>query len=386
MSAGFLEECEVDTDCIGTLFCYEDLSFSNFSSSCSCHFFYGWEGDKCTEYGPGTVAVIMISAVIAFLSLFYISIISERIYTFLTTDFTKNSRKPRLQNTTSAESSVSVKQMPKTKMQTRNIFLLKAQVLYLILLLSILLFLTNIFYIVAALSPESIRNAGNLKRVKIADVRDWTTIGWIVLYLSAFLQLALSWLHIGYTAAQKGDKLNAVAYFSSRFSRIRLFQVVIVVSFIILTAISPTILYVAAILNIPFYIGSLLYIKKAQKVIQNTLGELRDYEISRQLRLVIECVKSLRISITLLFLSVLGSAFITLVDTELSRSELHFPKPGGINYALLFLQMLRDTGALLMIKEMLLYFDRSSGRKVSTIAAGTLTKTAAPSLKFNESL
>eukprot|EP00924_Labyrinthula_sp_SR-Ha-C_P003855 snap_masked-scaffold_3-processed-gene-6.34-mRNA-1 protein AED:1.00 eAED:1.00 QI:0/-1/0/0/-1/1/1/0/244 len=235
-------------------------------------------------------------------------------------------------------------------------FLLKTQTLYLCFLVVAFLLVTNALYIVILLRPHDVSFEEDVKYPTLEFVRDYFIASWIVLCFTTLLQLALSWLYLG-SASSLNPSLSG--YFTFRIKLVRLFQIL-----------APIILFtIVYIFRNPFYIAVLMpflyailavYLYRGRKVLIDRLQSVESLEFTRQASLVKECCRKLAFSITIfLFLGFpMGAVF--LVDKwPLLFAKMLFPKPGGIQFFLLFWQMVRDFTALLVIKDILLYFDKA---------------------------
>eukprot|EP00924_Labyrinthula_sp_SR-Ha-C_P014763 snap_masked-scaffold_43-processed-gene-0.23-mRNA-1 protein AED:1.00 eAED:1.00 QI:0/0/0/0/1/1/3/0/345 len=332
-------ECQVDADCPGTTFCVENLWFSETQdgSGCMCARLYGWHGEDCEKLGTGTLAIL---------------------FKFLLADHTQVKYQALQNQENSTKYLLGSKRNLKLKAARKNAFRLKAQLLYLLIVLCIFLTFTNITYILTSSHPQKVNLEGDWKVLYYKDIREWLVVIWMTLYFTACTQLALSWLSIGFSASLTNSFFSK--YFRFRLNLVRFFQILIVSGIIVMKIFSDSVWFVAII---SFFVYSilLLYLYKGRNVLSKQLEETQHFELLRQARLVKKYFFELRSSVTLFFLSIVPLIILGFFEDSFPIYILKtiYPKEGGINYFFLLSQILRQTAAISLVRDILKYCEEA---------------------------
>eukprot|EP00924_Labyrinthula_sp_SR-Ha-C_P003063 snap_masked-scaffold_50-processed-gene-0.19-mRNA-1 protein AED:1.00 eAED:1.00 QI:0/0/0/0/1/1/2/0/369 len=361
-------ECEVDADCPGTTFCIETLWFSETEdgSGCMCARLYGWKGEECEEQGAGTFAMYFAASTFFLLSTFYFLKSVQMVYSFLTEDFstktTAITKKVPTENTEDIEKQ-KVVEKKKKKFIKKNFFLLKAQILYLVIFLCFSLMLVTFSFLLTAANPEKIYLEGDFKILYAKKFRDWAIVFSFLFYFTCYSQLALTWLDIGKSASLSNEKYSR--YFNFRFNMVRFFQVTFFIISFGMYLSAPNIFY-GAFLGIPAYGILVYYLYRGRKILAGRLEETNSSKLLRQAALVKTCFKKLQFSaVGFVVGSMMLAATLFSAGFPLFLQQALYPKPGGINYYMLSSQIIRHGSVISLAKYVLDYCDQAA-RKTET--------------------
>eukprot|EP00924_Labyrinthula_sp_SR-Ha-C_P014764 snap_masked-scaffold_43-processed-gene-0.38-mRNA-1 protein AED:1.00 eAED:1.00 QI:0/0/0/0/1/1/2/0/285 len=275
------------------------------------------------------------------LATFYFVKSVQILYSFLTQDFSLKASVITKNITTGNTEDLEKQQIvqkSKPKFIKRNFFLLKAQILYLIILLCFFLMLVTVSFILTAANPTKIYLDGPFKVLFGKKFRDWIIRLWNLLYFTAYSQLALTWLDIGRSATLSNRKYSK--YFVFRFNAIR----------------------------IPAYGILVFYLYRGRKFLAGRLEGTSSRKLLRQALLIRTCFKKLQISAAC-YVIASGMLVTTLFSSEfpLFLQMSLYPKPGGINYYLLLAQILRHTAIITLAKYVLEYLEEAAKKKETSI-------------------
>eukprot|EP00924_Labyrinthula_sp_SR-Ha-C_P014747 maker-scaffold_43-snap-gene-0.5-mRNA-1 protein AED:0.12 eAED:0.12 QI:81/0.33/0.25/1/1/1/4/0/353 len=320
-------ECQADIDCPGNGFCIRNLWFSKTEdgSGCMCARLYGWRGENCEEQGVGTIVYYLVTASFLLLAMYYFIKSLRILYFFLIQDLSQIAlavTKNKITGNTEDVEQQEVLQKKGNKFIRRNFFLLKAQILYLLIVLCFFLIIVTLSFLITAANPQGVYLDG-VRRVPYGKrFRDWIIRFWNLFYFTAYSQLALTWLDIGRSATLSNKKYSM--YFIWRFNAVRIAAYGILV----------------------------FYLYRGRKFLAGRLEGTSSRKLLRQALLIRTCFKKLQISAACYVISsgMLAVSFLYASEFPLFLQMSLYPKPGGISYYMLLAQILRHTAIITLNK------------------------------------